>query len=101
MIRVKVKNIATQAYTHGAEFESNELADQWIERQASKKPCPWGKLGSFEIEKEDITAQVEQENRRATRRKQAIQAIRSFDPETLTTVAQVRGLLKEILEVLK
>lgn len=44
MIRVKIKNKATQEYTHGADFASQELADAWVAEQIAKgAKCAWGR----------------------------------------------------------
>lgn len=89
MAEVKIKNIQKQEYTHGAKFQSLELAQEWINAQLSKTPCPWGKPehqiedvpavydsetgeliseaimktvpSEFEVEIIDISAQIEQD----------------------------------------
>ena len=44
MISVNIKNVASQQYTHGAQFETRELAQVWIDSQLTKGlSCPWGK----------------------------------------------------------
>jgi hypothetical protein len=41
MIQVKIKNVASQQYTHGAQFPSQEEAQAWI-NQHSHLNGPWG-----------------------------------------------------------
>lgn len=44
MINVKIINNASGLQTHGAKFDSTELANQWIDSQAAKGDrCAWGK----------------------------------------------------------
>lgn len=44
MIRVKIKNKATQEYTHGAQFLNQTEADAWIAKQKAKGAnCAWGR----------------------------------------------------------
>lgn len=80
MIQLKIKNIASGEYSHGAQFETMELAQEWLAKQLAKSPCPFGKpehqrdvlneLGEvigtenvpseFEVETLDITSALEQ-----------------------------------------
>ena len=44
MIKVEIKNKATQIITHSTRFDTQELADEWISSQRSKgEICPWGR----------------------------------------------------------
>lgn len=42
MVKIDIKNVASQKFTHGAEFESQELAQAWLDKQLAKLPCPFG-----------------------------------------------------------
>lgn len=82
MIEVKIKNVASQQYTHGTQFETLELAQEWITRLSSHPAFPWGKPehqqetepgvfitipSEFEVEIEDITEQIEAEQAKLAR----------------------------------
>ena len=44
MIRVDIANKVSQQITHSAKFETQELAQEWIDKQEAKdKKCPWGR----------------------------------------------------------
>ena len=44
MIKVEIKNKATQIITHSTRFDTQELADEWISSQRSKgETCAWGR----------------------------------------------------------
>jgi hypothetical protein len=43
MIQVKIKNVASQQYTHGSSFETMELAEGWIQKLSNHSSFPWGK----------------------------------------------------------
>jgi hypothetical protein len=42
MIQVKIKDIATNTFTHGAKFENEEQAQAWITSIESGQINPWG-----------------------------------------------------------
>ena len=44
MIKVEIKNKATQIITHSTRFDTQELANAWIASQKSKgEKCAWGR----------------------------------------------------------
>jgi len=44
MIKVEIKNKATEIITHGATFDTQELANAWIDSQVAKgSACPFGR----------------------------------------------------------
>lgn len=56
MIKVKVQNIKT-GKKYEAQFQTNALADQWVEKQTELKS--WGESeADFILEREDITAEI-------------------------------------------
>lgn len=63
MFEVKIKNIESQLYTHGAFFPTMEEAQAWITLVSNKSPCPWGT--NFGVEVTDKTAEKYQEQSNA------------------------------------
>lgn len=43
MFNVKIKNVASEVYTHGAQFETLELANEWVSKYSSHPAFPWGR----------------------------------------------------------
>lgn len=98
MIHVKIKNVASQNYSHGAKFDTLELAQSWIDGQLAKGlNCPWGKPehqvevldangmsfdppqyetvpSEFTVEVLDITTQVNHEKLKADKIKKGKEA---------------------------
>lgn len=60
MIQVKIKNISSQIYTHGAEFETVNEAQAWVDSLSNHPAKPWGELSEFEVEIVDISEELEQ-----------------------------------------
>lgn len=43
MFKIDIKNVASQKITHSSQHGTLEESQEWLDRQLSKEPCPFGK----------------------------------------------------------